>query len=57
MAKLFGNLHLVLAIGLVSAFALMFGFADSVAIDGNSIGRWLHLFFGVLWIALLYYFN
>ncbi len=57
MAKLFGNLHLVLVIGLVAALALMFGFADSVAIDGNSIGRWLHLFFGILWIGLLYYLN
>ena len=57
MAKLFGNLHLVLAVGVVAALALMFGFAESVAIDGNSIGRWLHLFFGILWIGLLYYFN
>ena len=57
MAKLFGNLHLVLAIGVVAAVTLMFGFAGSVPIDGNSIGRWLHLFFGVLWIGLLYYFN
>ncbi|TNE59609.1 MAG: hypothetical protein EP341_02050 [Sphingomonadales bacterium] len=57
MAKLFGNLHLVMAIGLVAALALMFGFGGYVAVDSNSVARWLHLFFGVLWIGLLYYFN
>ena len=49
MAKLFGNLHLVLAIGLVAALALMFGVNDpSVTVSGSTIGRWLHLFFAVL---------
>ncbi|WP_066555485.1 urate hydroxylase PuuD [Croceicoccus bisphenolivorans] len=57
MAKLFGNLHLVLAIGLVAALALMVAFAPSAPIDINSVSRWLHLFFGVLWIGLLYYLN
>lgn len=57
MAKLFGNLHLVLAVGLIAAIALMLGFNASVPVDGNSIARWLHLFFGVLWIGLLYYLN
>ena len=57
MAKLFGNLHLVMLIGLVAAIAIMVGFGASAPIDSNSIARWLHLFFGVLWIGLLYYFN
>jgi uncharacterized membrane protein len=58
MAKLFGNLHLVLGIGLVFAIAVMIGFATGGApIDLNSVSRWLHLFFGVLWIGLLYYLN
>jgi len=57
MAKTFGNLHLVMAIGLVAAIALMFGFGSYVTVDMNSVARWLHLFFGVLWIGLLYYFN
>ena len=57
MAKLFGNLHLVLVIGLVAALGIMFGFQDYVPIDGNTVARWLHLFFGILWIGLLYYFN
>ncbi|MBV1687631.1 urate hydroxylase PuuD [Novosphingobium sp. G106] len=57
MAKLFGNLHLVLAIGLVLAIAVMMAFAPSAPVDVNSVFRWLHLFFGVLWIGLLYYLN
>jgi len=57
MAKLFGNLNLVMLIGLVAAIMLMMHAAGSVAIDANSISRWLHVFFGVLWIGLLYYFN
>lgn len=57
MAKLFGNLHLVMVVGLVSALALMFGFGNDVPVDLGSVTRWLHLFFGVLWIGLLYYFN
>lgn len=57
MAKLFGNLHLVLLLGLVAAVATMVCFGDSALIDINSVTRWLHLFFGVLWIGLLYYLN
>jgi uncharacterized membrane protein len=57
MAKLFGNLHLVLVIGLVLAVVVMMAFAPSAPVDVNSIFRWLHLFFGVLWIGLLYYLN
>ncbi|BEV01351.1 urate hydroxylase PuuD [Novosphingobium olei] len=57
MAKLFGNLHLILGIGLVAAIAVMLGFADSAPVDGNSIFRWLHVFFGIVWIGLLYYLN
>jgi uncharacterized membrane protein len=57
MAKLFGNLHLVLAIGLVFAIVVMMAFAPSAPVDANSVMRWLHLFFGVLWIGLLYYLN
>ena len=57
MAKLFGNLHLVMLVGLAAAIALMMAFAPSASVDINSITRWLHLFFGVLWIGLLYYLN
>jgi uncharacterized membrane protein len=57
VAKLFGNLHLVMVLGLAVAIITMTSFMTSVPIDANSVARWLHLFFGVLWIGLLYYFN
>jgi uncharacterized membrane protein len=58
MAKLFGNLHLVLGLGLVLALAVMFTVSPVDApVTINSVARWLHLFFGVLWIGLLYYLN
>lgn len=57
MAKFFGNLHLVLVVGLVLTIVVMMAFAPSAPVDVNSIFRWLHIFFGVLWIGLLYYLN
>ncbi|MDD3799741.1 MAG: urate hydroxylase PuuD [Novosphingobium sp.] len=57
MAKLFGNLHLVLVVGLVLAIVVMMGFNPDVPVDLGSVTRWLHLYFGVLWIGLLYYLN
>ena len=56
MAKFFGNLNAVLGVGLVLAVALMAMFhADTLTIQ--VVLRWLHVFFGILWIGLLYYFN
>jgi uncharacterized membrane protein len=56
MGKLFENLSLTLAAGLVLALALMAGLdAETVTIE--MILRWLHVFFGITWIGLLYYFN
>lgn len=61
MAKLFGNLHLVLAVGLVLAIAVIVAFGAATGTDGysvaNNVMRWLHLFFGIVWIGLLYYLN
>lgn len=57
MAKFFGNLHLVLIVGLVLAVVVMLKFAGSAPVDANSVLRWMHVFFGVLWIGLLYYLN
>jgi uncharacterized membrane protein len=61
MAKILGNFHLALGIGIVLLLAAMFG------IHGGEIGagaaywtgwlRFLHIFAGILWIGLLYYFN
>ncbi|MBB3858937.1 putative membrane protein [Novosphingobium hassiacum] len=57
MAKFFGNLHLVLVVGLIAAIAVMIGYGDSVPVTVNAAFRWLHVFFGILWIGLLYYLN
>lgn len=57
MAKFFGNLHLVLVAGLVLAFAVMFGVHGADQVTAQAVVRWLHTFFGILWIGLLYYFN
>ena len=46
-----------LAVGLVLAIVVMMGYGESVPVDTNSVFRWLHTFFGILWIGLLYYFN
>lgn len=56
MGKLLENLYLTLAIGLILAIALMAGVhADSLS--APPVFRWLHVFFGITWIGLLYYFN
>ena len=56
MGKLFDNLNVVLAIGLALALAMMAVFhADAIA--APVLFRWFHVFFGILWIGLLYYFN
>lgn len=61
MAKFFGNLHLVLATGVVLAIIVIMaftGWTGETARDiTDDVFRWLHLFFGVLWIGLLYYLN
>jgi uncharacterized membrane protein len=59
MAKFFGNLHLVLLVGLLLAVAVIIGFGNlpEGSAGLNQIFRWFHVFFGILWIGLLYYFN
>ena len=57
MAKFFGNLHLVLLAGVILAIAVMWHFGASAPVDANSVLRWLHVFFGIVWIGLLYYLN
>jgi len=63
MAKLLENFHLALLTGVVLMLALLFGFhGDAISGDGASAWaqaflRYLHVFFGILWIGLLYYFN
>ena len=60
MDKLFGNLHRVLLVGLILAIVV------AVILHADQVGthafwafviRWIHVWFGILWIGLLYYFN
>ncbi len=56
MSKLFQNLYFTLGIGLLFAIALSAVFhADSM--NAAVIMRWIHVWFGIIWIGLLYYFN
>ncbi|MGD9811992.1 MAG: urate hydroxylase PuuD [Sphingobium sp.] len=56
MAKFFGNLNSVVVVGMLLAIAVIIGVGpNGEAVQG--LFRWMHLFFGVLWIGLLYYFN
>jgi uncharacterized membrane protein len=59
MAKIFGNFHFALGIGVVLLLAVMFGLHGGV-MNGDywaQFLRYLHVFAGILWIGLLYYFN
>jgi uncharacterized membrane protein len=60
MDKFFGNLHRVLLAGVILAIVV------AVILHYDQLGthafwafvfRWIHVWFGVLWIGLLYYFN
>ena len=59
MAKFFGNLHAVLALGFVLAIAILLSplGASMPAPTAISIFQWLHVFFAITWVGLLYYFN
>jgi uncharacterized membrane protein len=62
MGKLFDNLGLVLIIGIAIAILIALfpgsGYAPNPMGDLlNGILQWLHVFFGITWIGLLYYFN
>ena len=60
MAKILGNFHLALLIGLVLLAVAMFGLhGEAIGTKPYWIGwlRFLHVIAGVLWIGLLYYFN
>ena len=56
MGKILENLNVVLIIGFVAAVGLMMGF-HAETLTAAVAFRWLHVFFGILWIGLLYYFN
>ena len=63
MGKLLESLNATLLIGLVLAILIAAfpdsGYANSVGASNLWLGifQWLHVFFGITWIGLLYYFN
>jgi uncharacterized membrane protein len=63
MGKLLESLNATLLIGLVLAILIAVfpdsGYANSVGANNLWLGifQWLHVFFGITWIGLLYYFN
>ena len=59
MAKILGNFHIALLIGIVLLIAAMVGFHQGSMDKSYWIEflRYLHVFAGILWIGLLYYFN
>jgi hypothetical protein len=56
MGKILENLHITLAIGVILALGLLLA-PYSPGLNGIAIFQWLHVFFGITWIGLLYYFN
>ena len=59
MAKILGNFHLALLIGIVLLIAVMLGLHHTDMDKDYWIQflRYLHVWAGILWIGLLYYFN
>jgi uncharacterized membrane protein len=61
MAKILGNFHLALLIGVALMIAAMIGLHGDLLGNGGydwaQFLRYLHVFAGILWIGLLYYFN
>lgn len=43
--------------GLVLTVVLVLAFSDAVGVNWHVLVRWLHIFAGIAWIGLLYYFN
>jgi uncharacterized membrane protein len=63
MGKLLSNFRNTLILSAVLAFVMIYALVTASGrtfSDGDAwqaIFRWLHVFFGILWIGLLYYFN
>ena len=51
------SVHGTLALGFVTAIVAMFLVGGKPEFNLLSLTVWLHVFFGVIWIGLLYYFN
>ena len=50
------SIHGTLALGFTAAVVIALLIGDTV-FNAGSFAVWLHVFFGIIWIGLLYYFN
>ncbi len=60
MAGLLSNFRNTMIVSVVLALIMIYAFSTAQGPDANfwtAVFRWLHVFFGILWIGLLYYFN
>jgi uncharacterized membrane protein len=61
MAGLLANFRNTIVVSFILALVIVFAFSQGPQGTGiafwQAVFRWLHVFFGVLWIGLLYYFN
>jgi uncharacterized membrane protein len=61
MGKFFDNLGAVLIAGFIISIAIMvlpdLGYRPPTGEVLNGVLQWSHVFFGITWIGLLYYFN
>ena len=62
MAGLLSNFRNTLILSVVLALVMIFSFGQASAggfdiVFWEAVLRWSHVFFGILWIGLLYYFN
>jgi uncharacterized membrane protein len=56
MGKILENLNLTVAIGFILAVLLLLA-PYTPGFEPSTLFQWLHVFFGITWIGLLYYFN
>jgi uncharacterized membrane protein len=62
MGALLSNFRNTVIVSVILAVLIIIGYAMHApgGVDGifwQAVFRWLHVFFGILWIGLLYYFN
>ena len=60
MGALLSNFRNTMIVSTLLALIMVFAFGSAAGFDANfgqAVLRWMHLFFGILWIGLLYYFN
>ena len=61
MAGLLSNFRNTFIVGLILAGVMIWAYSQGPQGTGEAffvaVFRWMHVFFGILWIGLLYYFN